>query len=201
MSGNVIQAPFYKSGLYYTGAGGGNTIIYREQIKDNFYHYVKIKDKFFTIESLKESFSGISNSNVLSSGNPCSFFLSENKVFGKYYNSPCLAIIDNWLENNSNGWRIPTKEDFENLFEYSVEDLQHAETWDNDGILNKTMFSAFKAGFFSENIYFDSDAYFLTKTKDDDKYYYLILTNSEIGIRNTFESKKRGFQIRLCKDA
>ena len=194
--------------VYETGAGiGGKIEFFSEQIKSNKYPCVKIKDVIFTCQNLYEDFTGISNS--YSNSNPCGFYKTDNKLFGKYYNNLSISIIDNWLQNNSNGWRVATKTDYEKLLSFDGGNLKSPLSWNdiNNNLYIKTGFSAIASGFYNVSEQFLSignDCYLLTSTQNDNKNYYAhIPSNNEIGmnITNTYGTLVNCWPIRLCKDA
>lgn len=202
-----IGPTIYKGGTIYNigaGGGGGSPQLFREQIKDNIYTYVKIGNLYFTIDNLKEDFPGVQNS--FSAGSPCRQTVAGYDIFGYFYNHLAVNLIKNWLIDNNSDWRIATKEDFETLLDYPTNTLKLPIIWNNPiGNNNETGFSCLGSGYFNSASHRQTGevGYFITTTQSATKNYYLQINDENdvpAKVVNTYYSDLNSWPIRLVKD-
>lgn len=130
MSGNVIQGPFYNSGFYDTGAGGGDTDIVTVEGID--YSFVRVGKYYVTNENLRNEFSSLElNGNV----NSASYrWVNNNKdsaIANKYnigYSVSCMDIIDALLPD---GWRCVDKTQWDYMCQ-NFGSLEKFCSWNNN---------------------------------------------------------------------
>lgn len=182
----------------------GNTL-FREQIKDNLYTYVKIGNRYFTIDNLKEDFPGVLTS--YNYGNAYRLNVVGYEIFGFFYNSLAVDIIKQWLIDNNSSWRIATKEDFLSINSYEITKLKVPVVWNNPIYNNNaTGFNCMGSGYYLADSHrqLNENAYFITTTKEDNKYYYAqISDNNDINlvVTNRYYILDNSWPIRLVKDA
>lgn len=114
MSGNVIQAPFYNSGFYDTGAGGA-------EIGGTTYKTVIIDGVEWLAENLDYKWDGLSIGEASTSqdvpqacyyNNNENLFGRTNKKYGLLYNFPAIQQIDSLID----GWHVPTQAELQALY-------------------------------------------------------------------------------------
>ena len=206
MSGNVIQAPFYNSGFYDTGAGGGGggsqKIKGYLSLVSNSYPYVKIGNKFYTCKNLDEIFTGINDGY---NGDNSGAQRPEYGIFGRYYNPASLTFIDDYLQNNANGWRVCTKDDIDYLL-LGNDSLDYINFEFNTllEITNKELISIAPTGHYNGTVpqHFGSRFYLWTSTRDgSDTYYASGGPGITTAIVSAYGTPGRYMPVRLCCDA
>lgn len=115
--------------IYKTSAGGGGGGNNGEIIKiyDQYYRVIDINGKKWLGENLKFATDEIEVGANPGSG-PGAFYYSNDysnwAKFGLLYTWNCIPYIQNYLDNNNEGWEIPSKNDFENLMDYVGNDYK-----------------------------------------------------------------------------
>lgn len=204
MGEKIIQPPFYNSGFYNTGAGGGSFDYVK--IGDRNYRTVRIYNKLWLAENLEYSIAGGGTQKYYSDNqykHQCGIYYDWTKVI--------------FLENNKNdllpeGWRVPTREDFSSLKnalgaegsrQIKIEDDTIANNFpSNWGGDNTTNFSAIPSANDINNFeYFGSRAYYWTITEYSSTHAYtMLLKNDDPEIIENWNAKTGCMSIRLCKD-
>ena len=200
MSGNVIQGPFYNSGFYDTGAGGG------VDIGGTTYKTVIINGVEWLAENLDYKWDGLSIGDAsISQDVPqaCYFndnenlFGRNNKKYGLLYNFPAIQQIDSLID----GWHVPTQAELQALYDaLSPDFFKHIQSC-YDYSLSLTFgvgvgFNMPPAGKYSGSFEgFGSSFYIGSKTPFLSAYFYTLV---QTGVDN--EGKNRRVSVRLIKD-
>jgi hypothetical protein len=203
MGEKIIQPPFYNSGFYDTGAGGGGGVsdIDFIQIKDNYYPFRKIGNKYYTLRNLLENFDGVNEGFTYG---PYSVYYHNKNIYGKYYSMDAVPLVDNWVQNNTD-WRVTTKDDIDYLINNNTFfDICDIATWLKNNT-NKTQFSLLSSGYSNAGSIEQAggNGYLITSTIENGKNYYMIAigANTSLSCTNQYSVNVNAWPIRLCKDA
>lgn len=217
MGEKIIQPPFYNSGFYNTGAGGGG----RVEIGGKFYDFVKIGSLFWLVQNLDYI-----DSNIILGGNHTydenyahGWYYQNNvnefgwngKKFGLLYNNLAVEYLEQNKETILNGFRVPKEYDFQNLEDTIgqtdfVNKLKSTQYWNTPGI-DEYGYSMIPGGACSGDIetpevwaglYTQSNIRMVTsdhkgkifRANDDNTYELIRTTNHSFGI-----------SVRLVKNA
>ena len=208
-------ANVYNSASIYNGAGvykdGSDDFIY-EEILGRLYPIVKIGSKFWTAENLDYIDNNLTlklptsfeTTKVYNFWNQDKNFADENKT-GYMYNFYAAMYINSLL---SNGWRIPSKSDFQDLKQIQLDGqittlrkkANYSTVWDGT---NKTKFSAIPGGLRSDdNFSFLEQRLIMWSSNDINSDN---ATRFQMQYNNVCEFvdylKWYLMSIRLCKDA
>lgn len=202
MGEKIIQPPFYNSGFYNAVAGGGGGVAISGYLQITYnYPYIRKGNKFYTCKNLDEIFSGIYNG--FNGTNPAAQRYYDG-LFGRYYNSAAIPIIDNYLQNNTDGWRVCTKKDIDDL----VIGIESRDVIDFNYISSNEMTNKFLLSIQPNGHYQNTTAqqifdrcYLWTSTKDGTNNYYVQITANNIATVSQYGTGDRYMALRLCKDA
>lgn len=171
---------------------------------------VRIGDLYWTKENLNYLYSG-NIGQYKDNGSPNAVYPNDDQAtaeaykYNLLYNDKCALVINN---NLSNGWRVPTKGDFENLINYV--EVEYGESINGVGkricnygtATNDTGLSLVANGNFQPpNTYFvvGSSTCLLCSTPGDyDDYYYQFVTKPTSTTLS--QIPYRFSSVRLCKD-
>ena len=202
----MITQPSILNGptVYETGASGGGDEL---QLNKNKYHVIELSGYKWFVENLDEDIAGINYSTTFSNiPNRCyPNNNSNNAGYGQLYNSACISIIENYVQNiTGENWQIPTKEIIDILItDFTQMQLRNKIGWSfNNNGNNESGFSALPAGYYYSNSWSSGDEnHILTKTKYNDSYsgqnMYRVLIRNGLFVWN--QSQYTGNSIRLCK--
>jgi uncharacterized protein (TIGR02145 family) len=190
------------NGVYNIGYGGGGDTV---DIGGHTYKTTTINGVRWLAENLILEFPGLI---INPGGEPsytAAFFPDENYRYnyGFLYNKYSV----NHLINNDyllEGWEIPSKTDFENLFSYigGISNAPNTLRYENWGGTNEYGFSAKPGGYYydgyTKNVGIDTRFWTSTIYSNNGFYYRMFLDGSEATI-NTNGSEHNAFSIRLIK--
>jgi uncharacterized protein (TIGR02145 family) len=195
--------------VYETGAGGiynGNGIY--NDLKKNYvefggitYEYVKIGSLFWITENLKNYTSGALYYNNSEYYKDLGYLYKTSQIIsGTNTQSP---FIENLVHD---GWRVPTRADFETLLNYPLEEIKDKNnSWPTNGN-NKTGFNGYMSGYrgLGGSWSLDASAYISQTVIYNGIGYYMILLDASIEIRynegSISNEGQRMRSVRLCKD-
>jgi len=213
MGEKIIQPPFYKSGFYDTGAAGGG---------GGGGDYIDVDGKQVKIKQIDNLFWTCENISVLNvpdvvyngdtSNNPRAFWYRKeirNKGYGLLWNlAGAKKCLDYLIDLKNDGWRIPTKADFENLMTYyegNTIKLKSEIGWSVDcNGTNESELNITAGGRYSGNDAWSSygiEAYLITSTQQNTStnYAFIAFANSDnYAIQSWYLNQC--FNLRLCKD-
>ncbi|MEE6208376.1 MAG: FISUMP domain-containing protein [Alphaproteobacteria bacterium] len=182
--------------------------IYNQGNKKNYvkfggliYEYVKIGKLYWTTENLKNYTSG-----ALFYNNS-----SDYSYLGYLY--PTIDIISDTNTQSSfiqnlvhDGWRVPTREDFETLLNYPLEELKDKlNSWPSNGN-DKTGFNCYKSGFRGVGGSWvpDSSVFISQSLERGGIAYYFNVTNLDRTVQTNVDALtvegQRLRSVRFCKD-
>ena len=215
----IYKQSIYKgNGVYNNGAGGGGggNVELSVKILNKWYRVIKANDLYWLAEDLRELFNGITIDGSASGpsmrvygGDTINFL-----AFGGLYTWHCKQIIQNYLDANNNGWRIPSTDDFIKLFDSvggqnkcGLKLQKNKESlynwWNSNSPTDEIGFSKGGSGFYENGSYsIRAVGYAWTSNENNSTTAKMAAfrdNDKHVPFEN--ESKNRFLSIRLCKDA
>lgn len=159
--------------------GGGEQLV----INGFSYEIVQINNLLWTNADLKSLFDGIAfaPSDKWYLGAAAKIYDNDVATYGVYgqnrgllYNAACRQIIQNWLDTNYPGWRIPKIQDYTNIINFcggtipAFNKLCEARLWPGlEDITNEFGFNAIPTGRVSAGNFSNvSNAYYMTSESE-----------------------------------
>lgn len=211
------QPTIYKSStIYKTGAGGGVDDDLGVEIANKWYRVIKANNLYWLAEDLRAKIDGITFEGP---DNGPSYRIYEGSTinflaFGCLYTWHCIQIIQNYLDNNNTGWRIPTIEDYTQLFDcvggqnncglaLQKKKEDSFSWWGGNAQTDEIGFSKGGSGFFENGSYYSIRAVGYAWTSNEvNTTSSKMAAFRDLSLSVPFENeyKKRFISIRLCKN-
>lgn len=208
MGERIIQPPFYNSGFYNTGSGGGDWFNYGElELGGKKYKTLQIGSLIWLCENLvflpNEIQLGLDGTPTT----PAAWFYNNdvsNSERGLLYNWYSLSVINTYL---SDGWRVAKRTDWTKLkqeigySQYIAKYLRgkdYSGGTDNFGFCAVPCGSRYNVSFYS----FDTEINLWTSDAYDSAQAYfqkIGVSDNSLYQENWFQ-KHLGYSVRLCKD-
>ena len=191
-------------GLYNDGAGGGTAGL---EIDGKIYPVVQIGNLYWLAENLDFSDSTIPIVTTYYNNEyypRCRYYMNDPAEYGyngKKYNLLYTGFCDEHIgQIIPDGWRVPTKSDFDNLVSSVSSPLELVR--EDFGGTNESGFSAPFSGFYNSNTY-NADIFtcYAKEGQNDGNRYYLRVSSSQKKVELSSNTSRRFFRsIRICKD-
>lgn len=219
MEPEIYKPSIHKgAGIYNTGAeggGGGGGEELSVKILNKWYRIIKANNLFWLAEDLRADFAGLTFDGPASGP---SFRVYEGSqinfvAYGSLYTWHCIPIIQNYLDQNNNGWRVPSTDDFTNLFD-SVGGQNNCclalqkkneylfNWWNSNVSTDEIGFSKGGSGFYDNGSYsIRAVGYAWTSNEVNPGVSKMAaFRDNTLSVPFENESKNRFLSIRLCKD-
>lgn len=211
----ILETPsIYNVPGVYSQGGGGDTEL-NVKIINKWYRVIKANGLYWLAEDLRADIPGLTF-NGAATGASYRIYEDDTEkflAFGCLYTWYCIQIIQNYLDQNNDGWRVPTTDDFIKLFDSvggqnnCCHKLQKKNEpwfnwWTNNTPTDEIGFSKGGSGFYENGSYsLRAVGYAWTSNEvnaNTSKMAAFRDNSLEVPFEN--ESKKRFLSIRLCKN-
>ena len=220
MGEKIIQPPFYNSGFYNTGAGGGGGDLV--MIGNRNYHTVVIDGIRWTSENLQFCPNGVELGAAGAPSYPAAWYYDNDEELYSLDSIRKCGLLYNWyavkyLNDNKDrffkGWHVPTLSEWQNLINDSggsnagnylkASSLSWAPNWTGFdtygfGTMPAGGYSHYADGSFNDVCDY---ATIWTITDSADSAYYMYMKYDASDVNNLLRAKKRGCSLRLVKDS
>ena len=202
--------------IYDTGAGGGGgDEELGVEISNKWYRVIKANNLYWLAEDLRAKIDGITYDGPANGPSYRSYEGSTTNylAFGCLYTWHCIQIIQNYLDQNNTGWRVPNTDDYTQLFDCvggqnncglalqkKKEDL--FSWWASNSPTDEIGFSKGGSGFYENGSYsIRAVGYAWTRNEVNASASKMAaFRDNTLSVPFENESKNRFLSIRLCKD-
>ena len=219
MEPTIYKPSIYKGAGIYKGAaggGGGGGDELGVKILNKWYRIIKANNLYWLAEDLRADIPGITFDGP---ANGASFRIYDEDTtnflaFGCLYTWHCIQIIQNYLDLNNEGWRVPSTDDYIKLFDTvggqnncNLALQKKNEPWFNwwagNSQTDEIGFSKGGSGFYENGSYsIRAVGYAWTSNEVNSRASKMAaFRDNTLSVPFENESKNRFLSIRLCKDA